>query len=294
MERRLWPSTVALALVLGTVAASAQTRRPAEHNQNPPQATQSPNEPHADAPSGAGAPNATAPQAQQNTQQNMPAQPNLNAPQPGRSDANTQAQPQQGMPAQGQAQGQAQPGMPQGNTAGATTGNANAQPNANQNADVNANPQGNQQGVITLTEQQNKRVATAIRQANVQPLTNVSFSIAVGTTVPADVQVHVLPPALVEIVPQYRGFSFVVVEQEALIIDPNTRAIVAVMPFAAQQTTGAAAAPPPPQAAAPAPAPAQGAAPPPRERKKTDLTRDQRRQAERHRKHEKSEKSVTI
>lgn len=177
--------------------------------------------------------------------------------------------------------------MTQGNTAGAngTAGDANAQQNANTNANANGGAQGNQQGVITLNEQQNTRVAQAIRQANVRPLTNVSFSIAVGTTIPADVQLNVLPLELVEVVPQYRGFSFVVVEQEALIIDPSTRAIVAVVPFEAQQTTGAN------QAAPPPPAPAQAAAPP-RERKKLDLTRDQReilrRQAERHRKADKN------
>src|SRR5205823_5477423 len=96
---------------------------------------------------------------------------------------------------------------------------------------------------------------------------------------------------LVEILPEYRDYNFIVVEQEALIIDPNSRAIVAVVPFQAQQTTGAnQAAPPPAQTAAPR-APAQAAAPPPRERKKLDLTRDQReilrRQADRHRKGEK-------
>lgn len=306
MERRLLLSTVAVALVLGTAAASAQTQRPAEHNQNAPQATPSQNQPRANPQSGAGGQNARMPQAQQN----MPAQPNMQNAQPPAPSATTgqaapqtqpnppntanpaqqpaagqaQTQPQQGMPAQGQAP--AQPGMTQGNTAGANTGDANAQQNANTNATANAGA-GNQQGVITLNEQQNTRVAQAIRQANVRPLANVSFSIAVGTTIPADVQLNVLPLELVEVVPQYRGFSFVVVEQEALIIDPATRAIVAVVPFEARQTTGVnQAAPPPP------PAPAQAAAPPPRERKKLDLTRDQReilrRQAERHRKADKN------
>jgi hypothetical protein len=175
--------------------------------------------------------------------------------------------------------------MTQRDAAGAN-GDANAPQNANPNANANGGTEGNPQGVITLNEQQNTRVAQAIRQANVRPLTNVSFSIAVGTAIPADVQLNVLPPELVEIVPQYRGYSFVVVEQEALIIDPGTRAIVAVVPFESQQTTGAN------QAAPPPPAPAQAAAPPPRGREKLELTRDQReiqrRQAERHHKADKN------
>jgi hypothetical protein len=171
--------------------------------------------------------------------------------------------------------------MAQGNMAGAN--DANAQQNANTNANANAGAQ----GVITLNEQQNTRVAQAIRQANVRPLANVSFSIAVGTNIPADIQLNVLPLELVEVVPQYRGYSFVVVEQEALIIDPGTRAIVAVVPFEARQTTGANTAAPPP--------PAQAAAPP-RESKKPELTRDQReiqrRQAERHHKADKNKRVI--
>jgi hypothetical protein len=245
------------------------------------------------------APNATTGQAAPPAQPNPPnattgqaapqTQPAPNAANQPQQPAAGQAQPQQGMPAPGQAQGQ---GTVQPNTTQGAAAGANAQQNANTNA--NAGAQGNAQGVITLNEQQNTRVAQAIRQANVRPLTNVSFSIAVGATIPADVQLNVLPMELVEIVPQYRSYSFVVVEHEALVIDPGTRAIVAVVPIEARQTTGANQAAPPPAA------PAQAAAPPPsRERSKTtEQTRDQRepprRQVERHRKHEKSEKSVTI
>ncbi len=331
MERRLLPSTVALALALGTVSASAQTRRPSDQdrNMNPPQSTQAQpsGQMRAEPQPGAAAQRPRMPQAGEQAQGTPQPQPNArtqnpapqrpsaptgqsappqNAPaannqtQPAAGQAQNQPPPQQGAAGQDQAQpGQARPGMAQqpGNAAGTAnsgaggaSGNANANANAPHNAAADQ-PQGNQHGVITLTEQQNTRVSQAVRQANVQPLINVSFSIAVGTTIPNDVQLHVLPPAMVEVVPEYRGYSFVVVEQEALIIDPDSRAIVAVIPFEAQQTTGVNTAPPP------APAPAQAAAPPPRERKKLDLTRDQReilrRQAQRHHKAEK-DKHVII
>jgi hypothetical protein len=320
MERRLLLSTVAIALVLGSGVASGQTRRPSDQNeQNTPPSTQAQppqgqmranpqvggaaqNRPQPNAPAqnaAPQAPSATTGQAAPQPQPNAPAANNQTR-QPAAGPAQTQ--PQQGQAQQGQTQpGQAQPGMAQqpgnasgtANTAGGSqNGNANANGNANTNAPQNAaanQPQSNQQGVITLSEQQNTRVSTAIRQANMRPLTNVSFSIAVGTAIPADVQLQALPPVLVEILPEYRDYSFVVVEQEVLIIDPNSRAIVAVVPFQAQQTTGANTAP------AAAPAPAQAAAPPPP--RENTLTRDQReiqrRQAERHRKGHK-EKHVII
>jgi hypothetical protein len=317
MKRHLLLSTVAIALALGTVAASAQTRRPSDQNAppstqaqppqgqmraNPPAAPAAQNQPNAPAqnaaPQAPAAPSATTGQAApQPPQQTAPAA-NNQTQQPAAGQAQTQPPPQQGaaQQQQGQAQpGQAQPGMAQqpANAAGtANTGAAGANANANTNPAPQQNVNANQQGVITLSEQQNTRVSAAIRQANVRPLTNVSFSIAVGTSIPADVQLQPLPPALAEVVPAYRDYSLVVVEQEALIIDPNSRTIVAVVPFTAQQTTGANTAP------APVPAPAQAAAPPPpRERKKLDLTRDQReilrRQAERHHKSEK-DKHVII
>ena len=273
MERRLLLSTVAVALVLGTAAASAQTPRPLEHNQNAPQATPSQTAPRANPQSGAAAPNAPMPPgAAEHAGATERAEcPAAGAARHHRAGCSAAA----AKPAECRQPGAAARGRPGPAAAGRRSrecpprvrrkarlrrspawrratrparNDANAQQNANPNTNVNANA--GAQGVITLNEQQNTRVAQAVRQANVRPLANVSFSIAVGTTIPADIQLNVLPLELVEVVPQYRGYSFVVVEQEALIIDPGTRAIVAVVPFEARQTTGANQAAPPARAGA--------------------------------------------
>jgi len=47
---------------------------------------------------------------------------------------------------------------------------------------------------------------------DVRPLTNVHFSLSVGTMVPRDVRLPTLPADVAEIVPQYRGYSFVPVK----------------------------------------------------------------------------------
>ena len=39
-----------------------------------------------------------------------------------------------------------------------------------------------------------------------------------------------LPPEVVTIVPEYRGFEYVVVGDQLLIVDPNTLEIVAILP----------------------------------------------------------------
>ena len=79
------------------------------------------------------------------------------------------------------------------------------------------------------TEQQRTRISTSIRQTNVEPVRNVNFSVSVGTAVPASVRVHPVTPAIVEVYPQYRGYSFVVVEDEVVIIEPSTKKIVTVI-----------------------------------------------------------------
>jgi Protein of unknown function (DUF1236). len=80
-----------------------------------------------------------------------------------------------------------------------------------------------------LSTEQRTQITTVIRDQHVAPLTNVNFSIAVGTRVPRDVSFHVLPERVVAIYPEWRGFKFVVVREQILIIDPNTFEIVAIL-----------------------------------------------------------------
>jgi|SoiMethySBSTD1v2_1073268.scaffolds.fasta_scaffold01396_25 hypothetical protein len=57
----------------------------------------------------------------------------------------------------------------------------------------------------------------------------VNFSLSVGVTVPRTVRVFDLPAEIVTIVPAYRGYKYVIVEDEILIIDPRTLRIVYVI-----------------------------------------------------------------
>jgi len=83
-------------------------------------------------------------------------------------------------------------------------------------------------GAKLSTEQQTK-ISTVIKQQNVAPVTNVNFSISVGTRVPRDVQFHTVPQEVVTIYPQWRGYKFIRVREEILIIDPNTYEIVEII-----------------------------------------------------------------
>ncbi len=61
-------------------------------------------------------------------------------------------------------------------------------------------------------------------------LDRVDFSISVGVRVPRTVHVVRVSDEIIRIVPQYRGFLYIVVRDELLIIDPDTYEIVAVVP----------------------------------------------------------------
>jgi cell division protein FtsN len=84
-------------------------------------------------------------------------------------------------------------------------------------------------GSASLTSEQRSKISTNIRQTNVKRETNVNFNISVGTTVPRTVTLHALPPTVVEVYPQWRGYRFVLVEDEIIIIEPGSYRIVAVI-----------------------------------------------------------------
>jgi hypothetical protein len=81
-----------------------------------------------------------------------------------------------------------------------------------------------------LTAEQRTKISTSIKQVNVRPVTNVNFNVSVGAVVPRTVELHVLPPAIIEVYPAWRGYRFVLVGDEIIIIEPETYRIVAVVP----------------------------------------------------------------
>jgi hypothetical protein len=80
-----------------------------------------------------------------------------------------------------------------------------------------------------LTTEQRTKVTTVVKQQNIKPVTNVNFSISVGTRVPRDVHFHPVPAEIVTIYPAWRGFNLIMVGSQIIIIDPASYDIVAVI-----------------------------------------------------------------
>ena len=80
-----------------------------------------------------------------------------------------------------------------------------------------------------LTTEQRTKVTTVIRDQHIAPVTNVNFNISVGTRVPRDVSFHPLPAEIVSIYPDWRGYEFILVRDQLLVINPDSLEIVAVL-----------------------------------------------------------------
>jgi Protein of unknown function (DUF1236) len=73
------------------------------------------------------------------------------------------------------------------------------------------------------------QIASAIKQQKVEEVTNVNFNIAVGTAIPATVHFYPLPSQVVEIYPEWRGYDFILVRGQYIIIRPETHEIVYII-----------------------------------------------------------------
>jgi hypothetical protein len=80
-----------------------------------------------------------------------------------------------------------------------------------------------------LSTEQRTKITTVIKEQHVAPVTNINFSISVGTRVPRDVTFHPLPTEIVTIYPEWRGYEFILVRDQIVVIDPRSFEIVAVL-----------------------------------------------------------------
>jgi len=114
---------------------------------------------------------------------------------------------------------------------GKTQENAQTQRSGGQNPQNAAESKRSAGKSVQLSEQQRTQIKGIIgRSHDVARADNVNFHVSVGAAVPRSVHIAVLPPEIVTIVPEYRGFDYIIVGEQLLIIDPQTLEIVAILP----------------------------------------------------------------
>ena len=83
---------------------------------------------------------------------------------------------------------------------------------------------------VNLSGDKQDKVRSAFRGlSNVKHETKIDVDVSVGTRLPGHLHFQPLPVAVIEIVPEYRGFVFVYVDDRYVICDPNTYEVVAII-----------------------------------------------------------------
>ena len=92
-----------------------------------------------------------------------------------------------------------------------------------------ANAQAATRASASLQAEQKTRLNQAVTKLDAKPVTNVNFSISVGTAVPRSVSLRPVPRTIVSIVPQYSGYNYFLVRNQVVIVEPRSHKIVDVI-----------------------------------------------------------------
>jgi hypothetical protein len=89
--------------------------------------------------------------------------------------------------------------------------------------------QGSGNAVSFSTEQRTKIRETVFKERNAPRVSKVDFSLNVGTAVPRTVHIVEVPEVIVDIHPEWRGYRYFIVNEEVVIVEPDTLQIVAII-----------------------------------------------------------------
>lgn len=84
-------------------------------------------------------------------------------------------------------------------------------------------------GAVNLTTEQRVKIRQNVMTDKAPHANNINFALNVGTLVPHSIHVAAVPPTIVEIHPQWRGYRYFVANDEIIIVEPRTSKIVAVL-----------------------------------------------------------------
>jgi len=88
--------------------------------------------------------------------------------------------------------------------------------------------QGAAAGSTKLSTEQSTKISAVIRQHKVAPV-RLNVEVHVGTRVPGNVHFYPLPRQVYVIYPEWRGYNYIMVGNEIVVLDPRTHEIVAIL-----------------------------------------------------------------
>ena len=88
--------------------------------------------------------------------------------------------------------------------------------------------QGAAAGSAKLSTEQRSKMTTIFKQHRVKPA-HLNISVRVGARVPNSVHFYPLPREVFVIYPEWRGYDYIMVGDEIIVLDPRTHEIVAIL-----------------------------------------------------------------
>jgi hypothetical protein len=85
-------------------------------------------------------------------------------------------------------------------------------------------------GEMPVAPDQRQQISEYFR-AKAATRSDDKFGIAVGASVPRQVQLAPLPPEIAELTGKYRGDEYVLVNDHLIVVEPKVRRIVAIIPL---------------------------------------------------------------
>jgi hypothetical protein len=90
---------------------------------------------------------------------------------------------------------------------------------------------GHSRGSITsVTTEQKTKIRSVFTRHHVEPARNLNVSVNVGVRIPHSVHLYPIPADVIEIVPEYRDYEYILLDDDRIaIIDPDTYEVVDII-----------------------------------------------------------------
>ncbi len=97
------------------------------------------------------------------------------------------------------------------------------------------------EGRVAANASQSRQMVTALHKAGARPIEGVDITIKAGVVVPTALRLTTASSEMIEVFPQFRGYSYFTTREQLVIVEPATRKIVGLVPL---KDTATAARPP--------------------------------------------------
>ena len=92
---------------------------------------------------------------------------------------------------------------------------------------------GGRRSITSVTTEQKTKIRSVFTRHHVEPARNLNVAVNVGVRIPHSVHLYPVPTEVIEIVPAYRDYDYIMLDDNRIaIIDPDTYEVVDIIVLA--------------------------------------------------------------